>query len=251
MAQLKEAGAGGGVDKLRSQIKKAISSIEKAQSAVLDAADELDELMVQATAMGGFVTGTIPPHIKQHIANLTQIADKQLGDIATGESSSSLKKIEELINNTPLGKFDNGDAESRRQQISLQPNISQGAQSQISESLEDVYRNILKKQASEFEYDTTELKFDALKESNIFGKKYEEDMMDSVNMKLAKPIQTKKIQESLRVAADDNMFEQFEENEHLTEGKLDFSNIRAFAGRDGVPINFGDLRQGINMVDNT
>jgi hypothetical protein len=251
LKRLAEAGSAGGVDKLRSQIKKSISAIEKAQSAILDAADELDELMVQATAMGGFVAGTIPPHIKQHIAKLTEIADKQLGEVSTGESQSSLKKIEELINNTPLGKFDTGDAETRRQQISMQPNLTNGPQSQINESLEDVYRNFLKKQSEDVEYNENELKFDALKESEIFGHRYEEDMMSAVNMKLAKPIATKHITEQLRAAADDNIFEQFDENEHLTEGTLNFSNLRAFGGRDGIPIKFGDLRQGINMVDNT
>jgi hypothetical protein len=251
MAQLREAGAGGGVDKLRGQIKKSISAIEKAQSAILDAADELDDLLVQATAMGGFVANTIPSHIKMHIAKLTEIADKQLGEVSTGENQSSLKKIEELINNTPLGKFDSGDAETRRQQIAMQPNLTNGPQSQIAESLEDVYRNFLNKQATSVEYDANELRFDSLKESQLFGQKYEEDLMSALNMKMAKPIASKKITERLRVAADDNIFEQFDNNEHLTEGKLDFNNIRAFGGTDGIPLKFNNLSEGGNMVDKT
>jgi hypothetical protein len=256
--KLKEAsGAAGGIDKLRSQIKKAISAIEKAQSTVLDAADELDELMIQATAMGGFVANTIPLHIKNHIAKLTEIADKQLGDITTGTNASSLQKIEELINNTPLGKFDTGDAETRRKQISMQPNLLNGPQSQITESqlnessLEDVYRNFLKHQAENLDYDDNSLNFDKLKESQVLGQQFESDMMESVNIKLAKPIQTKKITEKLRAAADDNIFEQFDEDSHLTEGSLSFDKIKAFGGPDGMPLNFGALNTGINMVDNT
>jgi hypothetical protein len=315
MAQLREAGAGGGVDKLRAAIKKAQSSIEKAQSAVLDAADELDELLVQSTAMGGFVATTLPSHVKMHIATLTGIAEKELGDITNGDNQSSLKKIEELINNTPLGKFDSGDAESRRQQISMQPNLTQGPQSSISqkresedwkgasnfirgqalyngdvnddeisesdfqklekddpaeaqklwksgrkirvkesESLEDFYRNILRESAKNVDYDETSLSFDALKESDVFGQHFEEDMMDSVNMKIAKPIQSKRITEQMRAAVDDQMFEQFdgEQGEQLVEGKLDFNRLRPFAGKDGMPLSFSSLREGeINMVDNT
>jgi hypothetical protein len=251
MAQRLNEGPSGNIDKLYSQIQKAASAIEKAQSAVLDAADEMDAILVESQAIGGKIAEIVPSHIKVHIAKLTEIADTQLGPIAKGDSQSSLDKLEELIGSIPYREIRPPTAQDRRQGISLQPNVSQGPQSAIQEqaSLEEFYRRGLREEAEGYEYDDGSLSFDKLKESNIFGTKLEDDMMSSVNMKLAKPISVAQVRERTRVAADDVMFEDQEELEE--SGPLDFSRIRAFGGSDGIPMKFSALREGGTMVDNT
>lgn len=248
MAILNEA-QNGDPKKLLDQIRKGSSAVEKAADAVLAAADELDGIMATATVIGGTIGNVLPSHVKKQIAALTDLAD-QLTNISKSDSDqSALNKLEELVKNTPLGDYLPPSPAENRANISRQPNLAAGPQSQIAakESFEEFYQNYLRE--AEVEDVGDNLSFKQLAESSIFGQKYEEDMMDAVNMKLAKPLAAKKVTERLRAAADDEMFEDIEQ---LQEGELDFTKIKAFGGNDGIPLSsFSTIREGINMVDNT
>jgi len=113
-------------------------------------------------------------------------------------------------------------------------------------SLEDYYRNILREE-SEQEYNGNNLNFNALRESSFLGQQLEGDMLNTLKMKIAEPIQSKKILPKLREAANDAMFEDTD-MEKLSEGVLDFSNLRAFGGSDGMPLKFNSLSSGGHIV---
>jgi hypothetical protein len=252
MNKLYEAGTGSNVDKVDSQLNKAISAIQKAQSAVLDAADAMDAVMVDAISCGGRVAELIPPHIKQHIAKLTDIADQQLGAISDGDSQSSLNKLKDVIGNIPYRDLRQPSAEDRRSGIAMQPNLTAGPQSQISEnSLESFYRNSLKEEVNNYEYNDNSLNFNKIRESNFLGQKLDGDMMAGINKKLvekAPPQERQRVTERLRAAADDVMFEDVDMDQ-LQEGTLDFSRMKAFGGNDGMPLRFNDLSEGGHCVN--
>jgi len=233
-------GVGGNIDKLYSLFDKAKSSVTKAQNAILDIADVMDEILVESTAIGGKVNEIIPSHAKMHIANLTQLAEKTLGEIAEGEGQSSIKKLKELIENIPYRDLKPQSTEVRRQQISTQPNLTAGPQSQIAESLEDYYRDNVG-------YSDNNFSFTKLTESKVYGQKLEEDMMAQMNMKQAAPVQqARQIREKVRTAVNDDFFE---DQEQLQEsGPLDFSKIRAFGGADGMPLRFDTLTDTGHVV---
>ena len=239
---------GGNVDKLYAQLDKADSAIQKAQAAVLDAADAMDAILVEAVTIGGSLAQTIPSHIKMHIAKLTEIADKQLGEISNGNSQSSINKLKELVENTPYRELKTVTPQARRDQIAGQPNVaapdlSGGTQSQISESLEQYYESLGEKGY----YQDKSFSFERLGESDIYGQKLEEDMMYQLGMRKAAPIQeSRKIQERIRASVNDEFFEDQEELQE--SGPLDFSKIRAFGGADGMPVSFSNLSDGYNVV---
>jgi len=250
MEKLTEAGNTGNIDKLYDSIEKIISTVNKAQNALLDVADELTELILSANQIGGRVAQIVPSHLKPHIAQITKMAETDLQEMMEGGSPSSLKNLKELIGNIPYRDLKPQNTTDVRAQISLQPNLAAGPQSAIQESnLEEYYQNTLKEQAQNYKYNDTILSFDKLKESDIFGMKYEEDMMSKVNMRLAKPIDTKVLREKVRTRIDQDIFEDTEELQE--NSRLDFNNLRAFGGSDGMNISFGALREGLNMVDNT
>ncbi|MDR3063730.1 MAG: hypothetical protein LBU40_06295, partial [Methanobrevibacter sp.] len=236
---------------LYSQIDKITSTVSKAQNALLDVADELTDLILQANAIGGKVAQLVPSHLKPHIAAITKMADKDLQEINDGQGPSSLSNLKTLLGNIPYRDIRPQDTTDVRSQISMQPNLTAGPQSQISESsLEEFYKNTLKEQAENYQYNDTILSFDKLKESEIFGMKYEEDMLEKTKMRMSEPIDTKTLREKIRTRVDQDIFE--DTGEELQENqRLDFNNIRAFGGSDGMPMSFGALREGINMVDAT
>lgn len=250
MAGLREAGASSGnVDKLYSLIDKAITAVQKAQSAVLDAADAMDPILLEATAIGGKIATIVPSHIKMHMSNLANLADQNLGQIANSESGqSSLNKLKDLIGSIPYRDIRPQTPEERRQGVALQPNLAAGPQSQIAEEmeLEEFYRNTLNEQAKNA-YDDKVFSFDKLKESQVFGQQFESDMMESLNMKMAAPISVKQVRETTRAAAEEAMFEDVDLDQ-LQEGKLDFSKMKAFAGSDGMPLKFDSLSSGGHLV---
>jgi len=240
MEKLNE-GVGGNIDKLFGLFDKAISAVNKAQSAILDIADVMDEILVESTAIGGKINQIIPSHAKMHIANLTNMAEKTLGEIADGDAQSSMKKLKELVENIPYRDLKPQSTEVRRQQISTQPNLSAGPQSQIAESLEDFYEDIKVNGYKDSTFD-----FRKLTESDIYGQTLEEDMMVSLNMKQAKPIQVREARDKIRAAVNDEFFE---DKEPLREsGPLDFSKIRAYGGADGMPVSFNALSDGIHII---
>jgi len=229
--------------------EKANSAIRKAQTAVLDVADVMVELLEASSTPdleGSKIKEILPGHIKKHIADLTNVADKSLGEISEGEGQSSMKKLKELVDNIPIGSLRPQSTETKRQQISTQPNLTGGPQSQIStpqvqESLEDFYRYI-----NENSYDDKNFDFRKLTESNIYGQRLEEDMMAQLKMKQAAPLQTAQIREKVRAAVNDDFFE---DQEQLQEsGPLDFSKLRAFGGADGMPMKFDTLSTGGHVI---
>lgn len=240
MEKLNEAGNTGNIDKLYDSIEKIISTVNKAQNALLDVADELTDLILSANQIGGKVAQIVPSHLKPHIAQITKMAETDLQEMMEGAGPSSLKNLKELIGNIPYRDLKPQNTTDVRAQISLQPNLAAGPQSAIQENLEDYYQKTLKEQAENYKYSDTMLSFDKLKESEIFGMKYEEDMMSKVNMRLAKPIDTKVLREKIRTRVDNDIFE---ETEELQENrKLDFSNLRAFGGSDGMNLSFDTIK---------
>jgi hypothetical protein len=51
----------------------------------------------------------------------------------------------------------------------------------------------------------------------------------------------------MRASADDAMFEDTDMDQ-LQEGQLDFNNIKAFGGSDGMPLKFNSLSEGGHIV---
>ena len=272
--RLNEAGPKGSIDAVDSQLTKAMASVQKAQDAVLDAADELDAVMVNSVAVGGKIAQIIPSHIKVHIAKLTDIADKQLGsilaredneeqDLRLRENVSTLGELQNFLDSIPYGDIKPETPKERRDKISLSPNLSDGPQSQVADksppppkaeealSLEDYYRSSLKEDAHQA-YSDNSFSFNKLRESEIFGHKYETDMMDAVNIKMAAPLQVKQVREQLRAAADEVMFEDVDEadrsKEKLKEGSILSGMLRAFGGNDGMPLKFDSLSSGGHIV---
>jgi hypothetical protein len=261
---IREAG-GSSIDKVDTQLSKALSAVQKAQSAILDAADAFDDVMVEAIACGGKVAEIVPAHIKMHIANLTKVADTDLGGIVEG-GQSSVTALKDLIGNIPYKDLRQPSSEDRRAQIAAQPNISQGPQSAISEdlTLEEFYRSKLNEDVNAMEYRGSALSFNNLREAGIFGSKLDGDMMGSLKMSpgvIEKvPLQNRqRIRERMQAAAEDQIFEgsDFEDrsNERLQEGSFFNGSLRAFGGADGQPmnINLGGLSEAgsFNMVDKT
>lgn len=247
---LREAGATGNVDRLFGQLERSMMAIEKVQSSLMDAADILDEILIESMAIGGKIAEIIPSHIQLHIAELTKIADQQMNPMIEG-GQSSLKSLQDLIGSIPYREIRPMSAEERRQSLTTAPDLSNGPQSQIAgtqsqESLEDYYKNVLTDEAKQVGQNDTGLNFESIQESQVFGMKYEEDMMGSMNMKLAKPIDVKPIREKLRAAVEDEMLEDV--NPLKESGPLDFSNLRAFGGGDGMPISFSTLTEGGHIV---
>jgi hypothetical protein len=252
MAYLRE-GQGSTVDKVDQQLNKAISAIQKAQSAVLDAADAMDAVMVDAVACGGKVAELVPSHLKMHIAKLTDIADTQLGGISEGDNQSSLNKLKDLIGNIPYRDLRQPSAEDRRAQMATQPNLTAGPQSQIKaqESLEEFYRDVLKEDARNYQYEDKVFSFNVLKESGMFGEVLDSDVMNQFQKKpgevIAK-VDRSKLQEKMRVSAEDAMFEDKDLDELQESGPLNFNNISAFGGSDGMPLKFDSLSDGGHIV---
>mgnify|MGYP001049816499 FL=1 len=251
---LREASATGNVDRLFGQLERSMMAIEKVQSSLMDAADILDEILIEAIAIGGKIAEIVPSHIQLHIAELTKIADQNLNPMIEG-GQSSLKSLQDLIGSIPYRDIRPLSAEERRQSLTAAPDLSNGPQSHITgaqsqessqESLEDYYKNVLTDEAKQVGKNDTELNFESIKESQVFGMKYEEDMMSSMNMKLAKPIDVKPIREKLRAAVEDEMLEDV--NPLKESGPLDFSKLRAFGGSDGMPISFNTLTEGGHIV---
>jgi hypothetical protein len=252
MNTLYEAGAGtGSIDKLYDSIDKVKSTAAKAQNAILDVADELTELLIAANSVGGKVAQIVPSHLKTHIASLTKMAETDIKDIIDGTGPSSLKNLKDLLGAIPYRDLKPQDTTDVRSQISLQPNLAAGPQSAIHESLEDFYQSVLKEQAQTYEYPESVLDFNKLKETDIFGMPFERDMLESVNMKIAKPIDTKVLREKVRTRVDQDIFEDIGEELEEQKGKFKFENVRAFGGSDGMPMSFGALQEGISFVDNT
>lgn len=259
MNRLNEAGSGN-IDRLYTQVDKAIQAIQKVQDAALKACDSLDSITLEAADIGGSLGQKIPQTIAGMMSILTnQIANQLLKNIIEGDGQNSLKGVKELIENTPYREYGPQPTGAQKvAQIGGMPNVnapdlSQGPQSAIAEDLEGYYRNGLKEDTRH--YNRTGLDFEALRETETFGQTLDGDMMSKIMMKAAAPIQPKHARTVIREAAraNDAMFEETEEEdrseEKLAEGSFFNGMIKAFGGKDGMPLSFNTLREGAESLN--
>jgi len=246
----------GEVQKIESQAEKVENMIKKAQAAILTAGAEMTILQSLVNKMTD-----IPDiqrnegNMRSHVQSLNNMANTELKNLIDGQGG--IKHLLDTTGNLPRMQTKEMDPRKLQQDIIGAPNVAQGPQSQIAASyekemrqsggsLEDYYRNILREE-SEQEYNGNNLNFNALRESSFLGQQLEGDMLNTLKMKIAEPIQSKKILPKLREAANDAMFEDTD-MEKLSEGVLDFSNLRAFGGSDGMPLKFNSLSSGGHIV---
>ncbi len=219
--------AAGNIDSVYKLIIRAKEQVAKAQAAVLDVADIMDEIIVAATAVGGKVQEMVPQHINAGIDKLTKIADQDLGAVLDGDQSS-LTKLAELIESIPYRDIKptspSENREARKQMPNITgPDLSAGPQSQLakqneSTELSDYY--YARKTAFDQQGRGT-FSFDQIRESKIFGEEYDEDMMSFAQKapaSLGKYIKTgtQKIRETIN-RADMEMEDDEEPSGKLTE----------------------------------
>lgn len=123
--------AAGNVDKLYASFDKARSTIEKAVNAVLDIADVMEDILVEATAIGGKIEEIVPSHIESIIANVTQLAENQLQSLIDGNSQSSIESLKDMVGSIPYRDLKPETKEEKIAKISMRPNLSQGPRSSV------------------------------------------------------------------------------------------------------------------------
>jgi len=182
-----------GMAKAQAQLNKAKENIA---GSILDIADSLDACVVTATAIGGKIGQTTPPHFQAGIDKLTAIADqvtKILDDVANG-GQSSMKALQDLITSMPVKDTMPETAETRRQQrsgsVDLTPNTSGGAQSAVKESY----------------YNGRGLDWNRLSESNLFQKRDDFGILSDFAKK-GEPIDAFEYRKKIREAVDDDDME--------------------------------------------
>lgn len=150
MENLKEAA--GNIDRLYTlldsavaAVNKAAAAIEAAGNAVLDVTDILDDAQVECTAIGGKVNEIIPSHFTNIIAELTRIAETELVSTkhkieayVDNNGQSSLNQLKELVNNMPYKDTHPETKEEKRARILAGPDLTQGPQSSILGSQEQL-----------------------------------------------------------------------------------------------------------------
>lgn len=164
----------GNVDKLYGLFDKAKSAIEKAANAVLDVTDALDDILLEATAIGGKIEEIVPSHVESMITKLTQIADNDLNAIISGDGQSSLEGLKDLVGSIPYRDLKPETKEERISKISMRPNLSEGPQSAVMSPDKNAANTPTQYQEStehpEF------LNFEALRESGEFAQPLETTM---------------------------------------------------------------------------
>lgn len=232
--------ANGSVDKLYSTFDRAIASVEKSISAVLDTCDILDDIMLESIALGGKIAEIIPSNIKSLMGTLTQIANNDLkGTIEGGQTS--LKSLKDVVGNMPYRDIQPQTKAERREELMTQPNLSAGPQSQIvHESLEDFYKDSLMEQARGNHYTESSLNFSKLTESEILGQGDMESFFTKGEIvSLVKP-DVNKITEAMRkplVEKTESLMESY------TGDTLKFSQLTSVGGFDGLPTDFSTLKE--------
>lgn len=249
MENLQEATSVGNIDRLYSEIDKVKSSIVKAQNSLLDVADELTNLILFSSQIGGKVSQIVPAYLKPHIAMISKLAQTDLQEISEGQSQSSLTSLKDLLGSIPYRDLKPQDTSDVRNQISLQPNLANGPQTAIKENLsvEEFYANATQ-EFSKLKENESFLNFSNLKESEEIGSQYDDSYAKFFEKQEIVPAQ---IRQRLREKVDSEVFEQKSYNSLQERGPLDFSTLKAFGGSDGMPVTFGALNDSINMVDRT
>lgn len=164
--KLKEASQS--VDAIYASFDKCKSQIDKAINAVLDVADALEDILVDATAVGGKIEEILPSHLESLISNLTNIAENELEKMKEG-GQTSIESLKNLIGSIPYRDLKPETKEEKIAKISsrpnLTPNLSNGPRSSAlkNESVEE---------------DDKVLNFESLKESGYVGIDPKEDYRD-------------------------------------------------------------------------
>lgn len=153
------------VDVIYSSFDKCKSQIDKAINAVLDVADSLEDILVDATAVGGKIEEIVPSHIEALITKLTNIAEQDLQNMKEG-GQTSIEGLKDLIGSIPYRDLKPETKEEKIAKISMRPNLAGGPKSaalqQTNESVED----------------SNVLNFESLKESQYIGIDPKEDARD-------------------------------------------------------------------------
>lgn len=248
MENLQEASVGN-IDRLYGEIDKVKTSIVKAQNSLLDVADELTNLILFSNQIGGKVSQIVPSYLKPHIALMTKLAQTDLQEISEGQTQSSLSNLKELLGSIPYRDLKPQDTQDVRNSISLQPNLANGPQTAIKENLsvEEFYANATQEFSKLKENDNC-FSFENLKREENIGSDYDDNYSKFFEKQEIVPAQ---IRQRLREKVDSEVFEQKSYNSLQEQGPLDFSNLKAFGGSDGMPVTFGALNDSINMVDRT
>jgi hypothetical protein len=213
-----------------SNVDKLLGLISKAQDTLLDAADILDQILIESAAVGGQIAQIIPPHIQSNIDKITALVDSQ--------EQSSLSKLDDLISNMPIRSIKSASPserrEARKQAVDVNPNTSGGPQSAMQESWRSMARD-------EPDYPASALNFNTLRESELFNHDEEEPLIEVTR---AKPIDTfaykQRIRETINNDANE---EEDDESEALRESldSFDLSKMVGIPGSvDGLP-SFGSL----------
>ena len=246
---LQEANSIGNIDKIYAQINKARTTINKAQNALLDVADELTDIILSANQIGGRVSVLIPSHLSPHIAAITRMADTDLQNILEGQGQSSLTALKNLLDVIPYRELKAQDTSDVRNQISLRPNFANGPQSAITEgykNVEDFYKSVLMEQARN-SYDDSSLNFDKLKESKVFGEVKDPNLVYTLmGSGIDKGIMQEQIRE--RINSDQHEATVLKENTS-SNGVLDFKNIVPMGDTPGMTLDFSSEGPAFNAVN--
>lgn len=148
--------ASGNVDKLYATLDKAKSMVEKAVNAVLDAAEVMDDVLVEATAIGGKVADIIPGHVESIMATLTDVAENKLQALVEGNGQSSLENLKDLVGSIPYRELRPETKEEKIGRITMRPDLSNGPRSAVLQQQQESVKNNV-------------LSFEALRESEDFG----------------------------------------------------------------------------------
>lgn len=154
------------VDAIYSSFDKCKSQIDKAINAVLDVADSLEDILVDATAVGGKIEEIVPSHIEALITKLTNIAEQDLQSMKEG-GQTSIEGLKDLIGSIPYRDLKPETKEEKIAKISMRPNLAGGPKSAA-----------LQQQTNESVEDSNVLNFELLKESQYIGFDPKEDARD-------------------------------------------------------------------------
>jgi len=247
-----ESQLGKQLTEIDKQVDTAISSLKKAKDAVQKAQSTLITLVKDTAALVSSVGGCRTEVVQREHVNIQACvqpfdsAQQNLGAILNELNSKIeiIKKVKTASGLVPRGEMREPTAEETADQITAKVQITES-------SLDEYFRSLLLTEADN-SYDENVLSFDALRESQVFGHKYETDIMEGIGMKQAVIQPATKIREKLRVAANDIMFEDVDDSdrsgEKLQEGAFFNGQLKAFGGSDGMPLNFSTLTTAGHIV---
>jgi hypothetical protein len=217
-----------------SNLDKMLSMIAKAQDVLLDAADILDGVLSEATAVGGQIAQIVPSHIENLIEKISALVESN--------DPSSLSSLDDLISNMPIRSVKSQSPSERRASrqatVDLAPNTQAGPRSQIAARESFDWRTFEK---DEPEYNGNALNWDRLTESELFDHSDEEPLIEVRGEPIDKFAYRGKIREAVNNDANDAS--RSADGEQLTESleAFDLGSMVGIAGTvEGLP-SFGAI----------